>query len=52
MTTTTTRLMRAGAMCSGAPAAWAPFGGMSGTNAHGVDGITSLVVVAGNPLSR
>jgi hypothetical protein len=52
MTATTTRLVQTGAMCSGARAAWAPFGGMPGRNAHGVDVITSTVAVPGNPLSR
>jgi hypothetical protein len=52
MTVTTTRLMRTGAMCSGAPGAWAPFGGMPGRNAHWADVITSTVAVPGNPLSR
>lgn len=50
--TTTTRLMRTGAMCPGAPEAWAPFGGVSGYDAHGVDGIPSNVATPGNPLSR
>ena len=52
MKATTTRLMRTGAMCPGAPGAWAPSGGMSGRNVHGVDEITSNVAVPGNPLSR
>ena len=52
MKATTTRLVRTGAMCSGAPRAWAPSGGMSGGNGHGLDGITSNVAMPGNPLSR
>ena len=51
MTATTTRLMRTGAMCSGAPGAWAPSEGESAT-AHGIGENPSAVVVPGNPFLR
>ena len=51
MTATTTRLMRTGAMCSGAPGAWAPSVGESAT-AHGIGENPSAVVVPGNPFLR
>ena len=51
MTATTTRLMRTGAMCSGAPGAWASLVGESAT-VHGIGKIPSAVVVPGNPFLR